>query len=123
MAVTSLPQTVAAFHAFVGLAAVLVCFASHIDHTLALAGAHDVMHTIHKLSVYFGTFIGGVTFTGSIVAFGKLQGLFIIHFSYYTLLNVTRTPQFGTAAAPNAQRLQRSHGTRSRRLRRRLHEH
>lgn len=78
VAVTSLPQTVAAFHAFVGLAAVLVCFASHIDHTLALsAGVHDAMHTIHKLSVYFGTFIGGVTFTGSLVAFGKLQGLTI----------------------------------------------
>lgn len=70
VAVTSLPQAVAAFHAFVGLAAVLVCFASAIQH-----GSAELAHSIiHDVAVYFGTFIGGVTFTGSIVAFGKLDG-------------------------------------------------
>jgi NAD(P) transhydrogenase len=69
--VTSLPQTVAAFHSFVGLAACLVSFASlmhHSEHGLP----PDV---IHKVAVYFGSWIGGITFTGSLVAYGKLQGI------------------------------------------------
>jgi len=69
--VTSLPQTVAAFHSFVGLAACLVSFASLMHHN-ELGLPPDV---IHKIAVYLGSWIGGVTFTGSLVAYGKLQGL------------------------------------------------
>jgi NAD(P) transhydrogenase len=69
--VTSLPQTVAAFHSFVGLAACLVSFAS-LRHHHELGLPPDV---IHKIAVYFGSWIGGITFTGSLVAYGKLQGL------------------------------------------------
>jgi len=68
--VTSLPQTVAAFHSFVGLAACLVSFASLFHHN-SHALPPDV---IHSIAVFFGSWIGGVTFTGSLVAFGKLQG-------------------------------------------------
>jgi NAD(P) transhydrogenase len=62
----ALPQTVAAFHALVGLAAVSTCMASHLIHPHAGVG--------HKLGAMLGNFIGGVTFTGSLVAFGKLNG-------------------------------------------------
>jgi NAD(P) transhydrogenase len=69
--VTSLPQTVAAFHSFVGLAACLVSFASLMHHH-ELGLPPDV---IHKVAVFFGSWIGGITFTGSLVAFGKFQNL------------------------------------------------
>jgi len=71
--VTDLPQLVAAFHSFVGLAAVLTCIASYmVDYpTFATDPAANVI----KSALFLGTFIGGVTFTGSLVAFGKLQGL------------------------------------------------
>lgn len=69
---TSMPQLVAILHSFVGLAAVLVGFGSYLDpHTQALVGTE---HTIHLVEVYIGIFIGALTFTGSIVAWGKLEG-------------------------------------------------
>jgi NAD(P) transhydrogenase subunit beta len=69
---TSMPQLVAILHSFVGLAAVLVGFGSYLDeHTQTLTGA---AHSIHLVEVYLGIFIGALTFTGSIVAWGKLQG-------------------------------------------------
>ena len=69
---TSMPQLVAMLHSFVGLAAVLVGFGSYLDpETLTLEGA---AHTIHLTEVYVGIFIGAVTFTGSIIAWGKLEG-------------------------------------------------
>jgi H+-translocating NAD(P) transhydrogenase subunit beta len=69
---TSMPQLVAILHSFVGLAAVLVGFGSYLDpHTHTLVGA---AHNIHLVEVYIGIFIGAVTFTGSIVAWGKLEG-------------------------------------------------
>lgn len=69
---TSMPQLVAILHSFVGLAAVLVGFGSYLDpHTHTLGGA---AHNIHLTEVYIGVFIGAVTFTGSIVAWGKLEG-------------------------------------------------
>jgi NAD(P) transhydrogenase len=71
--VTELPQLVALFHSGVGLAAVLVSFASLMEHHIS--DPMTSLDVIHKVSVYLGTFIGGVTFTGSLVAFGKLQGL------------------------------------------------
>ncbi len=69
---TSMPQLVAILHSFVGLAAVLVGFGSYLDpKTHALSGAE---HTIHLVEVFIGVFIGAITFTGSIIAWGKLEG-------------------------------------------------
>jgi NAD(P) transhydrogenase subunit beta len=69
---TSMPQLVAILHSFVGLAAVLVGFGSYLDPaTHLLPGAE---HTIHLVEVYIGVFIGAITFTGSIIAWGKLEG-------------------------------------------------
>jgi len=68
---TEMPELVAILHSFVGLAAVLVGYNSYLDHGV-LVGA---MKNIHLVEVYLGIFIGGVTFTGSIVAFAKLRGL------------------------------------------------
>jgi len=73
IAVTDLPQLVALFHSFVGLAAVLTSVASYlVDQSLF---ANDPSGNVHKAAIYAGTFIGGITFTGSLTAFGKLQGL------------------------------------------------
>ena len=69
---TSMPQLVAILHSFVGLAATLVGFASYLDHSVVLEGAEK---TIHNVEVYIGILIGAVTFTGSVIAFGKLQGI------------------------------------------------
>jgi len=69
---TSMPQLVAILHSFVGLAAVLVGFGSYLDPaTQAIQGTE---HTIHLVEVFIGIFIGGITFTGSIIAWGKLEG-------------------------------------------------
>jgi len=69
---TSMPQLVAILHSFVGLAAVLVGFGSYLDpHTQELTGT---AHTIHLVEIFIGVFIGAITFTGSIVAWGKLEG-------------------------------------------------
>ena len=67
---TQMPELIAMLHSFVGLAAVLVGFNSYIYPI-------DVdidMHTIHLVEVYLGVFIGAVTFSGSLVAWGKLNG-------------------------------------------------
>ncbi len=67
---TQMPELIALLHSFVGLAAVLVGYNSLME-----AGNVDPdMHTIHLVEVFLGVFIGAVTFTGSIVAFGKLNG-------------------------------------------------
>jgi len=69
---TAMPQLVAILHSFVGLAAVLVGFGSYLDPaTQALTGAE---HSIHLVEVFVGIFIGAITFTGSIIAWGKLDG-------------------------------------------------
>lgn len=72
MEVTDLPQMVALFHSLVGMAAVLTCFANYILEQPHFAT--DPSANIIKTFLFLGTFIGGVTFTGSLVAFGKLQG-------------------------------------------------
>ena len=66
---TSMPELVAMLHSFVGLAAVLVGLASYLKQDY---GADDKM--VHEIEILLGVFIGGVTFTGSIIAFGKLRG-------------------------------------------------
>jgi NAD(P) transhydrogenase subunit beta len=69
---TAMPQLVAILHSFVGLAAVLVGFAitlqgdAHFNATEA---------AIHRVETFVGVFVGAITFTGSVVAFGKLQGV------------------------------------------------
>ena len=69
---TEMPELVAILHSFVGLAAVLVGYNSFADH----GAIHDpVMQNIHLTEVFLGVFIGAITFSGSVVAFGKLRGL------------------------------------------------
>ncbi|MGK0375304.1 MAG: NAD(P) transhydrogenase subunit beta [Arenicella sp.] len=68
---TQMPELIAILHSFVGMAAVLVGFASYFDPVADLYGAAA---TIHNVEVYLGVLIGAVTFTGSVVAFGKLNG-------------------------------------------------
>jgi len=72
---TQMPELVAVLHSFVGLAAVLVGYNSYIEmqgHALP----EGALLNIHLTEVFLGVFIGAVTFTGSIVAFGKLRGTF-----------------------------------------------
>lgn len=71
--VTDLPQMVALFHSLVGAAAVVTCIANYMYEYPHMAT--DPAVNVLKTSLFLGTFIGGVTFTGSLVAFGKLQGL------------------------------------------------
>jgi NAD(P) transhydrogenase subunit beta len=69
---TQMPELVALMHSLVGLAAVLVGFANYIDPA-ASAGFKGAEKTIHELEIYVGVLIGAVTFSGSIIAFGKLS--------------------------------------------------
>ena len=70
---TQMPELVALMHSLVGLAAVLVGFANYIDP--AAAGAYQgAEKTIHEIEIYIGILIGAVTFSGSVIAFGKLSG-------------------------------------------------
>jgi len=69
---TSMPELVAILHSFVGLAAVLVGVASYLAPS---THGSNVERIIHELEVYVGVFVGAVTFTGSIIAFGKLKGV------------------------------------------------
>jgi NAD(P) transhydrogenase subunit beta len=71
VAMTEMPQLVAILHSFVGLAAVFVGFAGYVEPLSPKVG---VEHTIHLVEIFLGIFIGAVTFTGSIIAFGKLHG-------------------------------------------------
>ncbi|MBY8285792.1 Re/Si-specific NAD(P)(+) transhydrogenase subunit beta [Vibrio fluvialis] len=69
---TEMPELVAILHSFVGMAAVLVGYNSYLDSPEVATHAE---HVIHLVEVFIGVFIGAVTFTGSIVAFGKLRGI------------------------------------------------
>ncbi|XP_037078898.1 NAD(P) transhydrogenase, mitochondrial-like [Pollicipes pollicipes] len=71
--ITDLPQLVAAFHSLVGMAAVLTCVATYLHDFPNFAT--DPAANVVKTALFLGTYIGGVTFTGSLVAYGKLQGL------------------------------------------------
>jgi len=68
---TQMPELVALMHSLVGLAAMLVGFASYIDASIQLSGAEK---SIHEMEIYIGILIGAVTFSGSLIAFGKLNG-------------------------------------------------
>jgi H+-translocating NAD(P) transhydrogenase subunit beta len=70
---TQMPELVALMHSLVGIAAVMVGFANYIDP--AAAGAFTgAEKTIHEVEIYAGILIGAVTFSGSLIAFGKLAG-------------------------------------------------
>ena len=69
---TQMPQLVALLHSFVGLAAVLVGFSGHLEPLIATSGAE---HSIKMVEIFLGIFIGAITFTGSLIACGKLEGL------------------------------------------------
>ncbi len=68
---TQMPELVALMHSLVGLAACLVGFASYVDTSIQYQG---VEKTIHEVEIYIGILIGAVTFSGSLIAFGKLNG-------------------------------------------------
>ncbi len=68
---TQMPELVALMHSMVGLAACLVGFASYVDTSVQHTGAEKV---IHEVEIYIGILIGAVTFSGSLIAFGKLNG-------------------------------------------------
>ena len=70
---TQMPELVALMHSLVGLAACLVGFANYID-PMAAVGLSHAEKAIHEIEVYIGILIGAVTFSGSLIAFGKLSG-------------------------------------------------
>ena len=82
---TKMPELVALMHSFVGLAAMLIAFASIYNYT-------NTFSTTQRVELFLGSFIGAITFTASLVAFGKLSGKFIaktIIFKGQHLLNLT----------------------------------
>ncbi|MFN7197226.1 MAG: Re/Si-specific NAD(P)(+) transhydrogenase subunit beta [Hylemonella sp.] len=68
---TQMPELVALMHSLVGLAACLVGYASYVDTSIQYQGAEKL---IHEVEIYVGILIGAVTFSGSLIAFGKLSG-------------------------------------------------
>jgi NAD(P) transhydrogenase subunit beta len=71
VAMTSMPELVAILHSFVGAAAVLVGIATYLHPSSEAASGH----TVHLVEIYVGVLVGAVTFSGSVVAFGKLRGM------------------------------------------------
>lgn len=72
---TAMPELVAAMHSLVGLAAVLIAmsaFNNPVAYGIAKAG--EALHASNRIELFIGTFVGAITFTGSIIAFGKLSG-------------------------------------------------
>ncbi|MDO8413336.1 MAG: NAD(P)(+) transhydrogenase (Re/Si-specific) subunit beta [Gallionellaceae bacterium] len=72
---TAMPELVAAMHSLVGLAAVLIAmsaFNNPVAYGIALPG--EALHFSNRIELFIGTFVGAITFTGSIIAFGKLSG-------------------------------------------------
>ena len=67
---TQMPELVAIMHSLVGMAAVLVGYANFMDHAISISG---VEKTIHEVEIFIGILIGAVTFSGSVIAFGKLS--------------------------------------------------
>lgn len=73
---THMPQTVALMHSLVGLAAVLIAVSAFYDpEAYGIAAADGGLHLASRIELFLGTFIGAITFTASLIAFGKLQGV------------------------------------------------
>lgn len=84
--ISDLPQLVAAFHSLVGLAAVLTCVAEYMIEYPHFAT--DPAANLTKIVAYLGTYIGGVTFSGSLVAYGKLQGNYYLVFLFVSVYSM-----------------------------------
>ena len=69
---TQMPELVALMHSLVGLAACLVGFASYIDTSTVFPSEAEM--SVHEMEIYIGILIGAITFSGSVIAFGKLSG-------------------------------------------------
>jgi NAD(P) transhydrogenase subunit beta len=89
---TSMPEMVAFMHALVGLAAVLIAVSAFLNPVAyGIADSSGAMHAASRVELFLGTFIGAITFTASLVAFGKLKGLLSgnpVTFSGQHLLNL-----------------------------------
>jgi NAD(P) transhydrogenase subunit beta len=116
---TQMPELVALMHSLVGLAACAVGFASYIDTSVTFEGAEKA---VHEIEIYLGILIGAVTFSGSVIAFGKLSGkiggkpvllpgrhlinlagLLIVIFAGYVFLSPDQfSPAFGMPAEKTA---------------------
>ena len=70
---TQMPELVAFMHSMVGLAAMVVGYASYVDPS-STSGLNGAEQAIHHIEVYIGVLIGAVTLSGSVIAFGKLSG-------------------------------------------------
>jgi proton-translocating NAD(P)+ transhydrogenase subunit beta len=74
---TAMPELIAILHSFVGLAAVLVGWNGYLDHSASAVSSDSLtgaLLNVHNAEIFIGVFIGAVTFTGSVVAWGKLSG-------------------------------------------------
>ncbi len=72
---TAMPELVAAMHSLVGLAAVLIAISAFYNPVAyGIAQVGETLHLSNRIELFIGTFIGAITFTGSIIAFGKLSG-------------------------------------------------
>ncbi|MEW6561704.1 MAG: NAD(P)(+) transhydrogenase (Re/Si-specific) subunit beta [Pseudomonadota bacterium] len=73
---TAMPELVAAMHSLVGLAAVLVAMSAFNNPFAYGIVAHpgEALHASNRIELFIGTFVGAITFTASIIAFGKLSG-------------------------------------------------
>jgi len=75
IAMTAMPQLVAAFHSLVGLAAVLVAAAAYLNpEAFGIAGADGIINPVSRVEMGLGSAIGAITFSGSVIAFLKLNG-------------------------------------------------
>ena len=75
IAMTDMPQLVAAFHSLVGLAAVLVGWAAYLNpEAFGIVGADGMIHAVSRVELGLGIAIGAITFSGSVIAFLKLAG-------------------------------------------------
>ncbi|MGS1015634.1 NAD(P)(+) transhydrogenase (Re/Si-specific) subunit beta [Allosphingosinicella humi] len=75
IAMTAMPQLVAAFHSLVGMAAVLVGAAAYLNpQAFGIAGVDGIIHQVSRIEMGLGVAIGAITFSGSVIAFLKLNG-------------------------------------------------